>query len=60
MHLIGAMTCPSLIPAIQADLDEGRASVIQIVSTSEALMERRLAEIPASEWNDIQVERDAA
>ncbi|WP_019998952.1 strawberry notch family protein [Aureimonas ureilytica] len=56
MHLIGAMTCPSLIPAIQADLDEGRASVIQIVSTSEALMERRLAEIPASEWHDIQVD----
>ncbi|MBB4000156.1 strawberry notch family protein [Aureimonas pseudogalii] len=56
MHLIGAMTCPSLLPAIQADLDEGRSSVIQIVSTSEALMERRLAEIPASDWNDIQVD----
>ena len=32
------------------------AAVIQIVSTGEALMERRLAEIPAEEWGDVQVD----
>ena len=55
-HLICAMKCPSLIAAIDADLAAGHASVVQIVSTSEALMERRLAEIPASEWGDLQVD----
>ena len=30
--------------------------MIQIVSTGEALMERRLAEIPTEEWGDVQVD----
>ncbi len=55
-HLICAMKCPSLIPAIEADLAAGHCAVVQIVSTSEALLDRRLAEIPASEWNDIQID----
>jgi hypothetical protein len=52
-HLITAMKVPSLIASIERDLEVGHAAVIQIVSTSEALMERRLAEIPASEWGDL-------
>ena len=52
-HLITAMKVPSLIASIEGDLKAGHAAVIQIVSTSEALMERRLAEIPTSEWGDI-------
>ncbi|MGA9602404.1 MAG: strawberry notch family protein, partial [Methylocystis sp.] len=52
-HLITAMKVPSLIAAIEADLEAGHAAVIQIVSTSEALMERRLAEIPPAEWGDL-------
>ncbi|MGJ0427311.1 strawberry notch-like NTP hydrolase domain-containing protein [Methylocystis sp.] len=52
-HLITAMKVPSLIASIERDLEAGHAAVIQIVSTSEALMERRLTEIPASEWNDL-------
>ena len=55
-HLITAMKCPSVIKAIEADLEAGHASVVQVVSTSEALMERRLAEIPASEWHDLHVD----
>ena len=47
------MKVPSLIAAIEADLEAGHAAVIQIVSTSEALMERRLAEIPVPEWGDL-------
>ena len=50
------MKCPSLIRAIAADLDAGRSAVVQLVSTGEALMERRIAEIPASEWDDINVD----
>jgi hypothetical protein len=55
-HLITAMKTPSLIVAVDRDLAAGHAAVIQIVSTGEALMERRLAEIPTEEWGDVQVD----
>ena len=55
-HLITAMKTPSLIAAVERDLTEGHAAVIQIVSTGEALMERRLAEIPTEDWGDVQVD----
>ena len=47
------MKCPSLIAAMEADLEAERSAVVQLVSTGEALMERRIAEIPASEWDDL-------
>ena len=55
-HLITAMKTPTLIAAVERDLELGRAAVVQIVSTGEALMERRLAEIPTEEWGDVQVD----
>jgi len=55
-HLITAMKTPTLIAAVERDLDAGHSAVIQIVSTGEALMERRLAEIPTEEWVDVQVD----
>ena len=55
-HLLTSMKTPTLIAAIDADLAAGHASVIQIVSTGEALMERRLSEIPTEEWSDIRVD----
>ena len=55
-HLLTSMKCPSLIRAVEADLDAGRAAVVQLVSTNEALMERRIAEIPASEWDDLSID----
>ena len=55
-HLITSMKTPTLIAAIERDLDAGHAAIIQIVSTGEALMERRLAEIPTEEWGDVQVD----
>ena len=55
-HLLTSMKCPSLIRAIEADLEAGRSVVVQLVSTGEALMERRIAEIPASEWDDLNVD----
>ncbi|MEX5600452.1 strawberry notch-like NTP hydrolase domain-containing protein [Pseudophaeobacter sp. C1-32P7] len=53
-HLLTSMKTPTLITSIDADLAAGHAAVIQIVSTGEALMERRLSEIPTDEWNDIR------
>jgi hypothetical protein len=55
-HLLTSMKTPTLIRSIEADLAAGHAAVIQIVSTGEALMERRLSEIPTDEWNDISVD----
>ena len=55
-HLLTSMKTPTLIRFIEADLEAGHAAVIQIVSTGEALMERRLSEIPTEEWNDISVD----
>ncbi|MFN5828191.1 MAG: strawberry notch family protein, partial [Rhodobacterales bacterium] len=53
-HLLTSMKTPTLIASIEADLAAGHAAVIQIVSTGEALMERRLSKIPTDEWNDIR------
>ena len=55
-HLLTSMKTPTLIRSIERDLEQGHAAVIQIVSTGEALMERRLAEIPTEEWNDVRVD----
>lgn len=55
-HLITSMTTPTLIGAIEQDLADGYSAVVQIVSTGEALMERRLAETPTEEWSDLHVD----
>ena len=55
-HLLTSMKTPTLIASIEADLSAGHAAVVQIVSTGEALMERRLSEIPTEEWKDIRVD----
>ena len=55
-HLLTSMKTPTLLRSIQQNLDDGHSAVIQIVSTGEALTERRLAEVPTEEWNDIQVD----
>lgn len=55
-HLLTSMKTPTLIGSIDRDLHAGHSSVVQIVSTGEALMERRLAEVPTEEWNDVRVD----
>ena len=55
-HLITAMKTPTLLRSIAADLARGDAAVVQLVSTGESLMERRLAEIPVEEWGDLSID----
>ncbi|MCC5659130.1 strawberry notch family protein [Nostoc sp. XA010] len=55
-HLLTGMKCPTLIKAIEQDLVQGLAVVIQIVSTNEELLKRRLDEVPASEWKDLNLD----
>ena len=55
-HLLTGMKCPMLIKAIEQDIALGLAVVIQIVSTNEELLKRRLDEVPASEWKDLNLD----
>ena len=50
------MKTPTLIRAIDQGLSDGHAAVVQIVSTGEALLSRRLADIDPGEWNDVQID----
>jgi hypothetical protein len=50
------MKTPTLIASVERDLAAGHAAIVQIVSTGEALMERRLADIPTEEWGDVSVD----
>ncbi|MHC5917999.1 MAG: strawberry notch family protein, partial [Nostoc sp.] len=55
-HLLTGMKCPTLIKAIEQDLAQGLAIVIQIVSTNEELLKRRLDEVTADEWKDLNLD----
>ncbi|QAB01067.1 MULTISPECIES: bifunctional class I SAM-dependent methyltransferase/DEAD/DEAH box helicase [Agrobacterium tumefaciens complex] len=55
-HLLTSMKTPALIGAIGKDVEDGHAAIVQLISTAQAMTERRLAEIPAEGWNDIQVD----
>jgi hypothetical protein len=55
-HLITSMKVPSLITAVRRDLDEGSAVIVQLVSTGESLLERRLADIPSADWADLDID----
>jgi predicted RNA methylase len=55
-HLISGMKTRTLIKSIERDLEAGHSAVVQLVSTGEALMERRLADIPTEEWGDLLVD----
>lgn len=52
-HLITSMKVPSLLAAMTSDIEAGHAPVVQLVSTSEALMERRLADLSPDELADL-------
>ena len=55
-HMLCAMKLPSLIPAMERNLERAESAVVQLVSTGEALMNRRLAKIPPAEWDDLQID----
>ena len=55
-HLLCSMKVPTLIRRIENDLSAGLAPVVQLVSTGEALMDRRLAKVPTSEWGDLSID----
>ncbi|MEO1148904.1 MAG: strawberry notch C-terminal domain-containing protein, partial [Cyanobacteria bacterium J06638_22] len=42
--------------SMEADIAEGLAPVVQLVSTNEEVIKRRLAEVPTEEWNDLNID----
>jgi len=55
-QLLLSMKLPSLIPAIQADLKAGQAVVVQLVSTAEAMLDRRLADLSPEEREALEID----
>ncbi|WP_241127945.1 strawberry notch-like NTP hydrolase domain-containing protein [Novosphingobium terrae] len=55
-QLLLAMKLPTLLPAIQSALDEGMSAVIQLVSTSEALLDRRLADLDPQDRAELSID----
>ncbi len=55
-QLLIGMKLPSLIPAMHADLVRGESVVIQLVSTSEAMLNRALAALSVEERANLDIE----
>lgn len=55
-QLLLSMKLPSLIPAIEGDAAAGHAVVIQLVSTAEAMLDRRLADLSAEEREALELD----
>jgi hypothetical protein len=55
-QLLLSMKLPSLLPAINAALVEGHAVVVQLVSTAEAMLNRRLADLTDAEREALEID----
>ncbi len=51
-----SMKLPSLLPAIETALAEGNAVVVQLVSTAEAMLNRRLADLSNAEREALEID----
>ncbi|WP_375336181.1 hypothetical protein [Novosphingobium sp. NBM11] len=55
-QLLLSMKLPSLVPAIDAAFAEGNAVVVQLVSTAEAMLNRRLADLSDQEREALEID----
>lgn len=55
-QLLLSMKLPSLLPAIEAALADDNAVVVQLVSTAEAMLDRRLAELSDEEREALEID----
>ncbi|HEY7810926.1 MAG TPA: strawberry notch family protein [Allosphingosinicella sp.] len=55
-QLLLSMKLPSLLPAIEADVAAGQAVVVQLVSTAEAMLGRRLADLDPAELEALGID----
>ena len=50
------MKLPSMLPPIDAAIAEGNAVVVQLVSTAEAMLNRRLADLSDEEREALEID----
>lgn len=55
-QLLLSMKLPSLVPAIERDIAAGQAVVVQLVSTAEAMLDRRLADLDPAERGALEID----
>ncbi len=55
-QLLLSMKLPSLLPAMEAALGSGHAVVVQLVSTAEAMLDRRLADLTPEEREALEID----
>ncbi|HEX8223759.1 MAG TPA: strawberry notch family protein [Allosphingosinicella sp.] len=55
-QLLLSMKLPSLVPAIAADIETGHSVVVQLVSTAEAMLDRRLADLSPEEREALEID----
>ncbi len=55
-QLLLSMKLPSLLPAIEQALEDGHSAVVQLVSTAEAMLNRRLADLSAEEREQLDID----
>jgi hypothetical protein len=55
-QVLMTMKLPSLIKAIEADLAEGHTAVVQLVSTAEAMLDRRLADLDMTSDGELDLD----
>ena len=55
-QLLLSMKLPSMLPAIDGALADGNAVVVQLVSTAEAMLNRRLADLSDEEREALEID----
>ena len=55
-QLLLSMKLPSLVPSIERDVAAGQAVVVQLVSTAEAMLDRRLADLSPEEREALEID----
>ena len=55
-QLLVSMKMPTLLTAIERELAAGHLAVVQLVTTAEAILDRRLADLPAEERASLDID----
>lgn len=55
-QLLLSMKLPSLVPSVEADIAAGHSVVVQLVSTAEAMLDRRLSDLTPEEREAIEID----
>ncbi|ADU15382.1 strawberry notch-like NTP hydrolase domain-containing protein [Asticcacaulis excentricus] len=54
--LLCGLKAPTIIRDMEKQIETGHCCVVQLISTNEASMERRLNEVSPADWNDLNID----